>query len=89
MLHNNAQHFQEIPYQRYPLIPDDFQNVQCYDVPAEVIKTYRADRGRGSNGLSLLEPLDKNQKYKLAERKKLLPEEKYPFDFKFQYQNRK
>ena len=62
-------------------IPDDFQNVQCYDVPAEVIKTYRADRGRGSNGLSLLEPLDKNQKYKLAERKKLLPEEKYPFDF--------
>lgn len=62
-------------------IPDNFQNVQCYDVPAEVIKTYRADRGRGSNGLSLLEPLDKNQKYKLAERKKLLPEEKYPFDF--------
>lgn len=61
-------------------IPDDFQNTKHYEVPADVIKIYRDDRGRGSNGLSLLEPLDAHQKCTLVENGPF-PEGKYPFNF--------
>ena len=61
-------------------IPDDFQNTKHYEVPADVIKTYRDDRGRGSNGLSLLESLDAHHKCTLVENGPF-PEGKYPFNF--------
>ena len=37
MLHNNDQHFQEIPYQRYPLIPDYFQNLCIHTLYKEYL----------------------------------------------------